>query len=463
MVQLNSSQTAALQQARQLAANLPAPSHDQVVCSIFDTAQTIAEQSVKKMPTSKINWQERLDHVLTSPILGFPVMMVLLVIVFWLTLEGANYPSELLSTLFNLGEGALSALFIRLKAPLWLHGLIVLGIYRTTAWVVAVMLPPMAIFFPLFTLLEDLGYLPRVAFNLDRLFQWAGAHGKQALTMCMGFGCNAAGVIACRIIESPRERLVAILTNTFVPCNGRFPTLITLSAIFLGGTLYSSNSGLSASLAVLVLVIIGIGTTFAISWLLNRTLLKGVPSAFILELPPYRPPQVIRVLIRSVFDRTIHVLIRAVVWAVPAGALTWILANIHLGSGATVLSTAANSLNGFAQWLGLDGYILLAFFLGLPANEIVLPIVVMGYLAGNALLWPDTLSELQQLLVAHGWTAKTALLVMLFSLLHFPCSTTLWTIKKETGSTLWTAVAFLLPLMIACTVLFILNILLPSL
>ncbi|HHT71464.1 MAG TPA: ferrous iron transporter B [Firmicutes bacterium] len=462
MARLNPNQAAALQQASQLAADLPTPSHDQLVHSIYDTAQTIAELVVKIESGPKITWQERLDRVLTSPWLGFPVMITLLVIVFWLTFEGANHPSEMLSALFHVGEDFLSALFITMNAPTWLHGLLVLGIYRSTAWVVSVMLPPMAIFFPLFTLLEDLGYLPRVAFNLDRFFQWAGAHGKQALTMSMGFGCNAAGVIACRIIDSPRERLVAILTNTFVPCNGRFPTFIALSSIFLGSTLYGVDSGFLASFAVLSLILVGIGTTLGVSWLLTRTLLRGVPSAFVLELPPYRPPQVGRILVRSVLDRTIHVLMRAIVWAAPAGAVTWILANTPLGS-ETMLSIAAGHLDKFARCLGLDGVILLAFFLGLPANEIVLPIVVMGYLAEGALLWPGSLSELQQLLVAHGWTAKTAILVMLFSLLHFPCSTTLWTIKKETGSKLWTAVAFLLPLTLACTVLFLLNLLLPSL
>lgn len=459
MAGLSSDQNAALKQAAKLAGDLPAPSHDQVVHSIYDTAQIIAKQSVAKMPGPEITWQESLDRVLTSPLFGFPVMLLLLAFVFWLTLEGANYPSELLSTLFHVGEDALSALFLKLGAPAWLHGLLVLGIYRTTGWVVAVMLPPMAIFFPLFTLLEDLGYLPRVAFNLDRLFRQAGAHGKQALTMCMGFGCNAAGVIACRIIDSPRERLVAILTNTFVPCNGRFPTFFALSAIFLGGAYYSFNSNILASFTVVGMILIGIGTTFVISWLLTRTVLRGIPSAFILELPPYRPPQVGRIIVRSIFDRTIHVLIRAVVWAAPAGAITWLLANTDLGRGS-LLSITASHLDGFARLLGLDGIILLAFFLGLPANEIVLPIIVMGYLAEGALFWPDSLAELQQLLVAHGWTLKTAIFVMLFSLLHFPCSTTLWSILKETGSKLWTAVAFLLPLMLACTVLFILNLLL---
>lgn len=459
MAKLNPKQTAALQQASQLAADLPAPSHDHLVHCIYDTAQTISELSVKRMPGPKISWQERLDRILTSPLFGFPVMILLLVLVFWLTITGANYPSELLSAFFHAGEEALSTLFLRLNAPPWIHGLLVLGIYRTTCWVIAVMLPPMAIFFPLFTLLEDLGYLPRVAFNLDRLFQLAGAHGKQALTMCMGFGCNAAGVIACRIIESPRERLVAILTNTFVPCNGRFPTFFALGAIFLSSTYYRFDSGIWASFTVAAMVLVGIGTTFIISWLLTRTVLRGVPSAFVLELPPYRPPQVARILVRSVFDRTIHVLIRAIVWAAPAGAVTWLLANTNFGSGS-LLSIAATNLDSFARLLGLDGIILLAFFLGLPANEIVLPTVVMGYLAEGALLWPDTLMELQQLLVAHGWTGKTAVLVMVFSLLHFPCSTTLWTILKETGSRLWTAVAFFLPLVLACTVLFILNILL---
>lgn len=458
MAKLSPEQKTALYQAQQLARDLPALTYDQLVQSIFATAQTIADQSTQKNPGPKISWQERLDQLLTSRFFGFPIMLLLLVAVFWLTIEGANYPSELLSTLFHIGEDFLTTLFAQLNAPAWLHGLLVLGIYRTTGWVVAVMLPPMAIFFPLFTLLEDLGYLPRVAFNLDRLFQRAGAHGKQALTMCMGFGCNAAGVIACRIIDSPRERLVAILTNTFVPCNGRFPTFFALSTIFLGSAYYGANSKILAPFAVVAMVLIGIATTFVISWFLSHTILRGIPSAFILELPPYRPPQVARILVRSVLDRTIHVLIRAVVWAAPAGAITWLLANTYLGS-TSLLSVAATSLDKFACLLGLDGIILLAFFLGLPANEIVLPVIVMGYLAEGALLWPDSLAELQQLLIANGWTMKTAISVMLFSLLHFPCSTTLWTILKETGSKLWTAVAFLLPLTLACTVLFVFNIL----
>ncbi len=316
------------------------------------------------------------------------------------------------------------------------------------------MLPPMAIFFPLFTLLEDLGYLPRVAFNLDRIFKKAGAHGKQSLTMSMGFGCNAAGVIACRIIDSPRERLIAILTNNFVPCNGRFPTLIIIASIFIGGIVTSTYSSLIATSAVVGLVLIGIGVTLLVSWGLSKTLLRGVPSSFTLELPPYRKPQVGRVLIRSFLDRTIFVLGRAVVVAAPAGIIIWLMANLHIGD-ASLIAHVAGWLDPFAKAIGLDGIILMAFILGFPANEIVLPIIFMSYLAEGAMLEMDSLEAIRQLFVANGWTWLTALNVMLFSLLHFPCGTTLWTIRKETKSFKWTILAALIPTIIAIVVCFL--------
>ncbi|HKM39166.1 MAG TPA: nucleoside recognition domain-containing protein [bacterium] len=460
MAKLTPSQKAALHKARQLANSMPAATHDEIVYDIFDTAKNIAQKSVRKAPGLQRGWQEALDRMLTSPLLGFPAMLVLLALVFWLSIVGAEYPSQWLFTLFNAGERLLIKSSLMVGLPTWLHGFCIQGIYRSTGWVIAVMLPPMAIFFPLFTLLEDLGYLPRIAFNLDHLFRKVGGHGKQALTMCMGFGCNAAGVIACRIIASPRERLVAILTNTFAPCNGRFPTFFALAAIFLSGAQPGFQSSLLASICVATLVLIGVATTFLMTRLLTYTILKGVPSAFVLELPPYRPPQIKSIVIRSIFDRTIQVLFRALVWAAPAGALTWILANSYWGP-SSLLALAAAQLDNTAKLLGLDGTILLAFCLGLPANEIVLPTAVMGYLSEGALIWPESLIELRRLLLANGWTAKTAILVMLFSLLHFPCSTTLWTILKETGSRLWTAVAFLMPLTLACFVLYTLNLLLP--
>ncbi|MBC7323740.1 MAG: ferrous iron transporter B, partial [Moorella sp. (in: Bacteria)] len=429
--------------ARALAAELDESFRDRMVAAIYARAEQIASQAVKQpaVPQRGLDWQ--LDAVLTSRLWGYPIMLALLAFVFWLTISGANYPSELLAGLLFGFQDVLTGLFHRLGAPLWLHGLLVLGVYRTLAWVISVMLPPMAIFFPLFTLLEDLGYLPRVAFNLDNYFQKAGAHGKQALTMCMGFGCNAAGVVGCRIIESPRERLLAILTNNFSPCNGRFPTLIALASIFAGSLLPDYRS-LMATLAVVGIVLLGVVLMFLTSWLLSRTILRGEPSSFTLELPPYRPPQVLQVVVRSVLDRTIFVLGRAVLVAAPAGALTWTLANIRLGEG-NLISCLAGWLEPPGHILGLDGYILLAFILGLPANEIVLPIILMGYLSTGMLTGVDSLAGLGHLLVQHGWTWMTALNVMLFSLLHWPCGTTLLTIYKETKSFKWSLLAALIP------------------
>jgi ferrous iron transport protein B len=318
------------------------------------------------------------------------------------------------------------------------------------AWIISVMLPPMAIFFPIFTILEDLGYLPRVAFNLDHLFKKACAHGKQCLTMCMGFGCNAAGIISCRIIESPRERLIATLTNNFVQCNGGFPTLITISSVFLI-SLNDKSFGLLPALAVTVLVILGIGMTLLVSFLLSKTILKGVPSTFTLELPPYRVPKIGRILFTSVIDRTLFVLWRAILVAAPAGAITWLLGNIYIGD-LSIIGHVAAFLNPFAVIIGLDGYILMAFILGLPANEIVLPILLMSYLSTGSMVEFDSIESLRNILLDHGWTYLTALNMMLFSLLHWPCATTLITIKKETGSLKWTGMAVLIPTVIAVVV-----------
>ena len=308
---------------------------------------------------------------------------------------------------------------------------------------------------PLFTLLEDLGYLPRVAFNLDHLFKKACCHGKQCLTMCMGFGCNAAGVIGCRIIDSPRERLLAILTNNFVPCNGRFPTLITISTIFFSSVI--ANNFLSSSitaLSITLLIIVGVLTTLLVSYILSKTLLKGVPSTFTLELPPYRPPQVGRIIYTSIMDRTLFVLRRAVTVAIPAGIIIWIFANIHIGD-ITLLSYISNLLDPLGKLIGLDGFILLAFILGFPANEIVIPILIMSYMTTGKMVEFDELSALGNLLRDNGWTYLTALNMMLFSLLHWPCATTLITIKKETNSVKWTALGFLIPTAIAFVVCFL--------
>lgn len=427
---------------------------DSIVRDIYSTAEIITKKAVTKKTQRKIDFDKKIDDLLTSRIFGYPIMILLLGVVFWITITGANYPSKMLASLFFKVEDKLTYLFMMIGSPQWLHGILILGVYRTLAWVISVMLPPMAIFFPLFTLLEDLGYLPRVAFNLDKLFKKAGAHGKQSLTMSMGFGCNAAGVIACRIIESPRERLIAILTNNFVPCNGRFPTLIALATIFVGGLVTSQYSTIVASLFVTFLVIFGIIITLIVSWSLSKTMLKGIPSTFTLELPPYRKPQIGRILYTSLIDRTVFVLGRAVAVAAPAGLIIWILANIMIGD-MSILNHVAAFLEPFARAIGLDGFILMAFIIGLPANEIVVPIIIMSYMSKGAMLELESLAEMKQLFVSNGWTFLTALNVMLFSLLHFPCGTTLWTIKKETGSSKWTILSTLIPTAIAIIVCFI--------
>jgi len=429
---------------------------DNIVAKIYKKAEEVAKDVVTVNDTRKFNWDKKLDDILTSRITGYPIMLILLGLVFWITIEGANVPSSLLADLFFSIEGKITELFMSINAPAWLHGILVLGIYRTVAWVVSVMLPPMAIFFPIFTLLEDLGYLPRVAFNLDNAFRKAGTHGKQALTMSMGFGCNAAGIVACRIIDSPRERLIAMITNNFVPCNGRFPTLIAISSVFFGGYVISQFDSVFASLSVVALVLIGIMVTLLISKFLSVTLLKGVPSSFTLELPPYRKPQIGRIIVRSIFDRTLFVLGRAVIVAAPAGAVTWIFANIMIGD-VSLLNHVAGFLDPFGSLLGLDGFILMAFILGLPANEIVLPILFMSYMSQGAMLELDSIDAIRSLLVENGWTWITGINFMLFSLLHFPCATTLLTMRKETNSIRWPMFSFLLTTSLAIGVTFIIN------
>lgn len=416
---------------------------DQIVSAVVRHAERVAAVSVRSMQEKYSRRDQRLDRILTGKLTGFPIMLLMLLVIFWLTISGANYPSTLLSEgLFALGE-VLRSLCTALVLPDWLISLLIDGAYKTLAWVVSVMLPPMAIFFPLFTLLEDLGYLPRVAFNLDHAFRKCSACGKQALTMCMGFGCNAAGVVGARIIDSPRERLLAIITNNFVPCNGRFPTLITIISMFFVAASGFFDSVLSAVLLVLV-ILLGVGMTFLVCKLLSKTILKGVPSSFTLELPPYRRPQIGKVIVRSVLDRTLFVLGRAAAVALPAGVLIWVMANVTVGE-RTLLMHCAGFLDPFAGLLGLDGVILLAFILGLPANEIVVPIILMAYLAQGSLTEMADYASLHVLLVANGWTWVTALCTMLFSLFHWPCSTTLMTIKKETQSLKWTVASFLIP------------------
>jgi ferrous iron transport protein B len=416
---------------------------DAIVTQIVKRAEQIARSIVAYEDNTHSRLDRRLDDILTSRVFGIPIMLALLGVVFWLTIQGANYPSALLADGFSWIEDRLTELFLWLGTPPWVYGILVAGVYRTLSWVVSVMLPPMAIFFPLFTLLEDLGYLPRVAFNLDHFFKKACAHGKQALTMCMGFGCNAAGVIACRIINSPRERLIATITNNFVPCNGRFPTLIALATVFIAGMTGAFRS-ITATLAVLGTIVLGVMITLLISKLLSKTILKGLPSSFTLELPPYRRPQIGRVIVRSVLDRTLFVLGRAVAIAAPAGLVIWAMANITVGGGS-LLAYCAGFLDPFGRLLGMDGYILMAFILGIPANEIVIPILIMSYTAQGSMLELDSLSALRQLFVDNGWTWLTAVCTMLFSLNHWPCATTLWTIRKETQSLRWTAVSFLVP------------------
>ena len=421
----------------------------------YDYAKSISDEVVTIADKNNMDRDEKIDKIVSSKVFGIPLMLLLLCAILWITIEGANIPSALLSDLLFSLEPKIYYLLNTLNFPLWLNEMLTYGMYRTLAWVVSVMLPPMAIFFPLFTLLEDLGYLPRVAFNLDHLFKKACCHGKQCLTMCMGFGCNAAGVIGCRIIDSPRERLLAILTNNFVPCNGRFPTLITISSIFFSSVIGSSflSSSVTA-LSITLLIIVGVLTTLIVSYILSKTLLKGVPSTFTLELPPYRPPQIGRVIYTSIMDRTLFVLRRAVSVAIPAGIIIWIFANIHIGD-VTLLTYVANLLDPLGRVIGLDGFILLAFILGFPANEIVVPILIMSYMATGKMIEFDELSALGELLRNNGWTYLTALNMMLFSLLHWPCTTTLLTIKKETNSLKWTALGFLIPTVIAFVVCFI--------
>jgi ferrous iron transport protein B len=408
-----------------------------------------------KFENVKYNQTDRkIDKILTSRVFGLPIMLALLGLIFWITITGANVPSALLADGLFWIQDQLTAFFSWLGTPAWVHGILVLGMYRTLAWVVSVMLPPMAIFFPLFTLLEDLGYLPRVAFNLDKFFKRACACGKQALTMCMGFGCNAAGVVGCRIIESPRERLIATITNNFVPCNGRFPTLIAIITMFFAAVVVGPFQSVVSALVLVGIILFGIVMTLFISKMLSKTMLKGVPSSFTLELPPYRKPQIGKIIVRSIFDRTLFVLGRAVMVAAPAGLVIWILANINVGD-LSLLAHGAAFFDPFAQLIGLDGFILMAFILGFPANEIVVPIIIMSYMATGSMLELDSLDQLRELLVSHGWTWLTAICTMLFSLMHWPCSTTCLTIKKETQSWKWTAVSFLVPTVSGIVICFI--------
>lgn len=439
---------------------LPGNLREQWVEQIYAESAKLADGYVTRGETSgREQWQRKLDWLLTSRMTGFPVMILMLALVLWITIEGSNVPSKALATLLlDYGHTWLNTQALALGlGPGWISGLLIDGVYLTTAWVISVMLPPMAIFFPLFTILEDFGYLPRVAFNLDHLFQRSGAHGKQALTMCMGLGCNAAGVIATRIIDSPRERMIAIVTNNFALCNGRWPTQILIASIFLGALAPAYLAGPVAAAAVLGIALLGVALTFVVSWALSRTLLRGEASVFSLELPPYRPPNIVRTLYTSLIDRTLFVLWRAIIFAAPAGAVIWLSANLYVGD-VTFAEWLIDALNPAGLFIGLNGVILVAFIVAIPANEIVIPTILMLTVLttgiagvgeqGAGVMFEVAGEPLELLLKAGGWTTLTAVCLMLFSLCHNPCSTTLYTIYKETHSVKWTVLSAVIPTMI---------------
>lgn len=420
---------------------------DKIVTDIMKRAEAITKE-VCTFENKDYGVKDRkIDKILTSKKFGIPIMIFFLGIIFWITIVGANYPSDLLFSCFSWFQDKLINFAEFIHCPKWISDMLINGVYQTLTWIISVMLPPMAIFFPLFTFLEDLGYLPRIAFNMDGFFKKACCSGKQMITMCMGFGCNACGVTGCRIIDSPRERLIAILTNNLVPCNGRFPLLISIATIFIAGAYAGSNGFLASILstvAVIAIIIFGIFLTLVVSKILSKTILKGMPSSMVLELPPYRKPQFGKILIRSILDRTLFVLGRAIAVAAPAGLVIWLLANVGI-NGQSLLVIIANFLDPFARLMGLDGFILTAFILGMPANEIVLPIILMCYLNGGSLVNIEDTVQIGGILLQNGWNMLTAFNVMLFTVLHFPCTTTLLTIKKESGSWKWTLIAFAIP------------------
>ena len=440
--------------------------HDRLTESIYTDAAEIASKAViESNKPKKQTFDSKIDRIVTSKTWGFPIMVGILAVILWLTIEGANYPSGLLFTLLiDTFYPILKDISAQLGIYSWLDGILIDGIYLAVAWVVAVMLPPMAIFFPLFTLLEDFGYLPRVAFNMDKLFKQSGAHGKQALTMSMGWGCNAAGVIATRIIDSPRERLIAIITNNFSLCNGRWPTQILIATIFIGALVPASFSGLAASASVIGIALLGVFFMFLTSWGLSRTVLKGEVSTFTLELPPYRPPRFWQTIYTSIIDRTLIVLWRAVIFAAPAGAIIWLVGNVQVGE-MSLANQLIEFLNPFGLFLGLNGVILLAYIIAIPANEIVIPTVlmltvanlgIMGVGAGEGVMFElESVDATGDILLAGGWTLLTGVNLMLFSLLHNPCSTTIYTIYKETNSAKWTIVASILPVIMGFVVTFL--------
>ena len=431
--------------------------NDKLAKSIITKSEEVYKSVVINNGKS-LKLQKSMDKIAVSRITGIPLMILTLIIVLWITITLANYPSQILTLFFSKIREYFICFVEYFQFPLWFSSMLIDGVFTTLSWVVSVMLPPMAIFFPLFTLLEDFGYLPRIAFNLDKCFKKCCSCGKQALTMCMGLGCNAAGVVGCRIINSPREKLIAILTNVFMPCNGRFPILISISTIFIAANFTQSSvaGGILSAIVVSIIIIIGVMMTLIVSRILSKTILKGIPSNFILELPPYRKPQIKKVIVRSLFDRTIYVLGRAISVAAPAGIIIWIFANIFVGDNS-LLTICANFLEPFAHLIGLDGYILMAFLLGFPANEIVMPLIIMSYLKKNTMVEMNNLEELRLLLINNGWTLLTAVNIMIFSLIHYPCATTLVTIKKETNSFKWTLASFLIPTIMGIIVCFIVT------
>lgn len=411
---------------------------------LAEKSKEICRQTVFYSNKTMNEKSRKTDKILTSKAVGIPLMLLLFGVLFWITAVGANYPSELLSVFFVFLKGELYNLFSLLSVPDFFTGILIDGVYTTLTWVVSVMLPPMAIFFPLFSIIEDSGYLPRIAFNLDKFFAKCGAHGKQSLTMAMGIGCNACGITGCRIIESPQERLIAILTNNFMPCNGRFPTLIAIIMMFFAGSAFGIVSSIEVAAILLGIIVLCVLFTLLISKLLSLTIAKGEPSGFALELPPYRKPQILKTIVRSMLDRTLFVLGRAVIVAAPAGAIIWLTANIYIGN-ASILSYCTDFLDPFGQLIGLDGVIVMAFILGFPANETVIPIIIMSYMASGTLVDYTSYEQLLELFSANGWTVITAVCTMIMCVMHFPCSTTCLTIKKETGSLKWTLVSALLP------------------
>jgi ferrous iron transport protein B len=443
-----------LAKAESLRSSLSSGFRDEIVKSLYTEAERVAQRAVKTSADKKYDLDQRIDRLVTSPVFGLPIMLVMLMVIIWITVVLANIPSQIIATVLFWIETQMANLFTSLGIPWWITGFLWHGVYRGLAWVIAVMLPPMAIFFPIFTILEDLGYLPRVAFNLDWLFKNTGAHGKQSLTMAMGFGCNAAGVISTRIIDSPRERLIAILTNNFVPCNGRFPTLIMLGTVFVAAAFPPAFTSFIAAGSVVAVVLVGIGFTLLMSWLLTKTLLKGEASAFTLELPPYRKPNVTHILYTSLIDRTLFVLWRAIQTAAPAGAVIWLLGNIYV-NGISLANHIATLLNPFGLLLGLDGVIMLAYIIAIPANEIVVPTMMMVYMGTGMMTDLPSYDTLYNLLVTqHGWTMLTAVNLMLFSLLHNPCATTIMTIYKETNSKKWATMSVVITLGAAFLVTF---------